>query len=435
MLPSRRRVLLCALLVVAAASPLAQSRHPNALVIVLDDISARDLPGLPLPALEEFGRRGVVFQRAYAMPVCYPARRTMLSGEIWPDRRGGVPCEPSTIPGPGLGDLPLPELFRGAGYQTAGFGKWHLGAAPGGLDWPQAPAVHGFDTWRAGIPANVYRCLDDGRMGNYRFWERMDDGHLSVSSTYQTQALVDAFLGWWPRARGPRMGWVAVQAAHEPFHRPIAEFLPPDYPPTPNIRAKFEATVVSADVALERMLAAVDLNRTYVVVLADNGTPPDVAPDPNKAKGTTFERGVHVPMAIAGPGIRPGVSQSPVHIVDVFETLRELCGLDRRTPVRDSVSLVPCLSDPSYRPRPYVFVQLEDDLAVISTRFKLREKAGVQAFYDLAADPLEEHPIPLDDSKLATTIAKHRTWLDSERRPVAPPDDAERDAAGPLRED
>jgi len=404
--------LLYALLLSWPAPQGTSVRAPSAVVIVLDDISALDLPGLPLPSLARLAAKGVVFERAYGQPVCHPARRTILSGEVWPNRAGSIPCEP--IPGtpPQVGELPLPALFDAAGYQTAGFGKWHLGVNPTGAPWPSAPSAHGFQHWFAGIPANVELC--GGR--NYRTWLRMEEGRTFLFSGYHTQELLASFSSWWPLTRGPRMAWVAFQAAHEPFHRPPDALLPPGYPPTTGERAQFEAMIVSADTAVGELLRDIDLTTTYVVLVADNGTPESVAPDPLKAKQTTFEHGVHVPMIIAGPGVTPGHCTTPVSIVDVFETLRELCGLDRSLPVRDSVSLVPCLHDASFRPRRYAYAQLEDDLAVISQRFKLREKAGVQSFYDLRLDPDEERPIPLDDPSYARAIALHRRWIEQNRR-------------------
>jgi arylsulfatase A-like enzyme len=387
-------------------------RSPSVIVFVLDDVGALDLAPLQLPVVRELARRGVSFTRAYGMPVCYPARRTMLSGEVWPDQRGGVPCTASPIPGPGLGDLPLPALFQGAGFQTGGFGKWHLGAHPDHEPYARAPFAHGFDVWRAGVPANVEIC--GGR--NYRIWTRMEDGELFPFGGYHTQALVSSFGQWWTQTRGPKMAWVAFQAAHEPFHRPPDELLPPGYPPTPDTRSKFEAMIVSADIALGQMLAQVDLKQTYVILVGDNGTPESLAPDPLRAKTTTYERGLRIPLIIAGPGVRPGVCDAVVHSSDVFETLRVLCRLDRSQPARDSVSLVPCLTNTALRPRDHVFVEYNDELCVVSARYKLREEAGVQAFYDLALDPLEDEPLPLDDPALAPLIAQHRAWLEAGRR-------------------
>src|SRR3954466_11628370 len=41
------------------------------------------------------------------------------------------------------------ELFKGAGYATAIYGKWHLGSAPQSL-----PTAHGFDEFY-GIPPDI----------------------------------------------------------------------------------------------------------------------------------------------------------------------------------------------------------------------------------------------------------------------------------------
>jgi arylsulfatase A-like enzyme len=391
-----------------AAAPPA----PEVVVFVLDDISTFDLAGLPLPNLKGLAARGVLFERAYGAPVCHPARRTMLSGEVWTHKDGSIPCEPHNGEPPPLGALPLAQLFADAGYLTMGFGKWHLGEDPLAGPWEYAPFSHGFEHWFAGLGANVERC--GGR--HYRLWQRFEEGTSGFVHSYQTLDVLDSFATLYPPQRGPRFAWVALQAAHEPFHRPPDRLLPPGYPDTPDARAQYESMIVSADVALGEMLAVLDLDRTLVVVVADNGTPPDVAPDRDKAKTTTFERGVRVPMVIAGPGVVPGTVRTPVHIADLFETLRERCGLDRTHAVRDAVSLVPCLTDAHHQPRQHVFVGLDDDLAVVTQRFKLREKAGVEAFYDLALDPREEAPLPLDAPRYRPIIAALRRLLAAERR-------------------
>lgn len=411
-------ILLSALVAVPGSAPQQPAAlrvpapPPDVALFVLDDMSTDDLVGLELPALESLARRGVRFERAYGLPVCHPARRSLLSGELWTHNNASNPCNPGNHEGPQIGDLPLPQLFLSAGFETAGFGKWHLGEHPLGEPWPTAPFAHGFRHWFAGVPANVELC--GGR--NYRRWVRMEEGLTSFEATYQTSAIVSTFHSFWSAQRGPRFAYVAFQSAHEPFHRPPPELLPPNYPPTPDPRSQYEAMIVSADMALGQMLADIDLARTYVVVLGDNGTPESLAPDPLKAKQTTFERGIHVPMVIAGPGVNPGVSRSVVHAVDVFATLQELYGLAPGLHPRDGISLVPILRNAAQRTRTHVFVQYRDELVAVSARFKLREKAGVQAFYDLEADPLEEHPLALDDPDFRHEIAQHRLWLEAGRR-------------------
>ena len=57
-----------------------------------------------------------------------------------------VPGSPSTL---SKGAVTMGELFKGAGYATAIFGKWHLGAEPQSL-----PTAHGFDEFY-GIPPDI----------------------------------------------------------------------------------------------------------------------------------------------------------------------------------------------------------------------------------------------------------------------------------------
>ena len=125
---------------------------------------------------------------------------------------------------------------------------------------------------------------------------------------------------------------------------------------------------------------------TFVILLGDNGTPQEVAPVPDHAKRTVFERGVRVPLILAGPGLRPGVDSRLAHVVDLFPTLVE--GLRLGRPELDGQSLFG-------RPRDYVYVQTRAGglWAVIEERWKLISDGGVEELYDLVNDPLEQHPL------------------------------------------
>jgi len=93
--------------------------------------------------------------------------------------------------------------------------------------------------------------------------------------------------------------------------------------------------VSSADIALGQILSSLSpevMARTTVIVLGDNGTAgPGVRPpgDPQQAKATLFEGGIHVPLVIAGPTVgAPGrVVQNPVSHVDLFTTIAALAGI------------------------------------------------------------------------------------------------------------
>jgi arylsulfatase A-like enzyme len=148
--PSRRRsgyglaLVLAGLLsgvALAAAEP--EPRRPDIAILLTDQQSGDALgcagtPGLRTPAIDALAKEGVRFTHAFcATPQCSPSRAALVTGR-YPHRAGvignvqdraGVP--PAGMSGPLDPKLPnLGSLFRTAGYQTAYFGKWHLGGEP-----------------------------------------------------------------------------------------------------------------------------------------------------------------------------------------------------------------------------------------------------------------------------------------------------------------
>ena len=78
----------------AAWAPQArcESRPPNIVFVLADDISAKDLRcynpnGIKLPTIEKLAREGVQFQTAWAAPVCGPTRAILQTGK-YPFRQG-----------------------------------------------------------------------------------------------------------------------------------------------------------------------------------------------------------------------------------------------------------------------------------------------------------------------------------------------------------
>ena len=84
------------------------------------------------------------------------------------------------------------------------------------------------------------------------------------------------------------------------------------------------------------------LENTVVVFTSDHG---EMLGDHGMyTKSVAYEGASHIPLVIAGPGVRSGaVSQALVGLIDLNPTVCELAGLDRQ-PGIDAVSLVPVLS-------------------------------------------------------------------------------------------
>lgn len=114
----------------------AQKKHdnsakPNILIIHVDDLGYHDLSihGSKIyqtPNIDKLASESVQFENAYAnYPRCVPSRYSMMTGN-YPVQNGDVPDD-----GFEINSIPNNKNFvkniKEAGYQTAYFGKWHLG--------------------------------------------------------------------------------------------------------------------------------------------------------------------------------------------------------------------------------------------------------------------------------------------------------------------
>jgi len=123
-------------------------KRPNIIYILADDVGWGELGwqgggkhrGTPTPELDRMAQEGMRFWSAYAEPSCTPSRiaintgrhpvRTGLLSVLWPGQTEGLSAEEKTVA----------EVLSDAGYNTAMWGKWHLGDLP-----EHAPENQGYD--------------------------------------------------------------------------------------------------------------------------------------------------------------------------------------------------------------------------------------------------------------------------------------------------
>ncbi len=386
-------------------------QEKNVLVILLDDVAQVDLDEVVVdgwaPNISALAAGGIVFRNAFANPVCSPSRRSLHDGR-WYFDESGVGCDPLPGAEPPLADVLIGDLTTSHGLTSALFGKWHLGGDPYGLAWQKAPLAHGYSLWQ-GTPGNVNSCGGSA----YNLWVFADRGRSSLTTQYNPGVIEDRLVSWWDANRGPKFALWSMSLAHSRFHQPPVAFQPPGYPrPDPNDdRELFLAMIAAIDVQVGRVLAHVDLASTLVILLGDNGTPQQVAPDPDRAKVSTFERGIRVPFLMAGAGLPAGVSNRLVHIVDVLPTVAHYLGAPPPAGI-DGLSVV--------GKRQHAFVicgqgggpTVPGDWCARTPRFKLR-RTGIapamsEEFYDLANDPDEAAPLPADAFPALRTYLRAR---------------------------
>ena len=132
-----------------AQDPLPRPK-PNIVFMLVDNLGYGDVGaygggavrGMPTPRLDQLAAEGMRLTNFNVEPECTPSRSALMTGRM-PIRSGT-----SRVPLPGLPqgltpwEYTLPELLRDAGYQSAMYGKWHLGDREG-----RYPTNQGFDEW------------------------------------------------------------------------------------------------------------------------------------------------------------------------------------------------------------------------------------------------------------------------------------------------
>ncbi|HEU5315214.1 MAG TPA: sulfatase [Chloroflexota bacterium] len=189
----------------------SQTRRPNILFIMSDDHAAHAISAYgsrinQTPHLDRIAQGGMRLDACLCTnSICAPSRASILTGTY--SHVNGVLTLREGLDS-SREDLPnVAKLLRGAGYQTAIFGKWHLGHQP-----ENHPV--GFDTWRV-LPGQ-------GKYHDPDFWEMPDAEHPEAyRKTYQGYAtdLITDFSLDWLRARDRNRPYF-LMLHHKAPHRP-----------------------------------------------------------------------------------------------------------------------------------------------------------------------------------------------------------------------
>jgi len=122
---------------IAIAIRSADAKKPNVLVIFADDVGTGDVPGywnsnkVDMPNLESLVAEGTTFTDAYSTPLCAPSRYMFLSGNY--PYRGKFPGSVWQFNYQAGSQFyieqqkSLAQLLQENDYDTAVFGKWHVG--------------------------------------------------------------------------------------------------------------------------------------------------------------------------------------------------------------------------------------------------------------------------------------------------------------------
>lgn len=192
----------------------------NVLFILCDDhrfdcFGAAGHPFLETPHIDAMAREGAMLTHAYVTTsLCSPSRASILTGQYAHNHRvvdNYHPVDPNLVF--------FPQQMQEAGYETAFFGKWHMG---GHIDDPQ----RGFDHWIAFKGQGTY--WPDGHGTTREVPQTTYDG-FNINGKrvdqkgYITDELTDYAIDWLDDRQSDKPFFMYV--SHKAVH---ADFVPAD---------------------------------------------------------------------------------------------------------------------------------------------------------------------------------------------------------------
>lgn len=185
---------------------------PMNVVFILSDDHRYDVmsflghPWVETPAMDAMARDGVYFEQAIVTTsLCSPSRASILTGQYM-HNHGVVDNNVLTKPG----TIFFPQYLQAAGYQTAYFGKWHMG---GHSDAPRP----GFDKWVSFRGQGHYYPPE-----NRPKWSLNIDGQSVPQKGYITDELTDYAIEWLDdsvkKSDKPFFMYLSHKGVHGMFH-------------------------------------------------------------------------------------------------------------------------------------------------------------------------------------------------------------------------
>ncbi|MVA75867.1 sulfatase-like hydrolase/transferase [Auraticoccus sp. F435] len=208
----------------------APAGAPNVVVVLVDDLGYADTAPyggeIETPHLAQLAAEGVQLTGYHTLPLCSPARASLLTGVN--AHRAGFAYPANSDPGHPAFDFRLPddaptlaESFRASGYATFAVGKWHLAGdrlLHDAADKSSWPLQRGFDRYFGSLEGFTslhapHRLVWDN--SPYEVDSYPDGYYLTDELTDRAVGMIRALRS--SDARKPFFLWFAHHAVHGPI--------------------------------------------------------------------------------------------------------------------------------------------------------------------------------------------------------------------------
>ncbi|TWT80760.1 Arylsulfatase [Planctomycetes bacterium CA13] len=398
------------------------AKPPNVILVMTDDLGYGDVaahgnPIIRTPCIDELFRQSIRLTDFHVDPTCAPTRAALMTGKyahrarVWHTVRGGNHLRAS--------ETTMADIFKHNGYDTAIFGKWHLGA-----NYPYRPMDRGFDEWLG---------LGDGgtNTSDCYFWnDRVNDtywhnGEREYREGFNPDTFFNAAKDFLENHEGdnPFFIYLPTYVPHKPYTFPNAEFH--KYYMEQGVEkelAAFFASIERVDWNLGQLRQVLKdaglAENTILIFMTDNGSShgrESFNAGMSGGKGSTNEGGHRVPCFIHWPAGELGAPRDiptlTAHI-DLLPTLADLCGMKLPKPIDfDGRSLVPLVrGDTGNWPARTLVVEKQRQVeynrvynAIMTQQWRL---LGHNKLYDIQKDPGQKTNVAKDHLEVVERLIK-----------------------------
>ncbi|MGE8381807.1 MAG: sulfatase-like hydrolase/transferase, partial [Sphingobacterium sp.] len=199
-----------------AGTVLAQSKKPNIILILADDLGYSDLGAygseIATPNLDRLANEGIRLRQFYNNSICAPTRASLITGQY--QHKAGVGYFSNDLGLPAYQgyinaeSLTIAEVLRSNGYITATSGKWHVSGKGKSLPWDR-----GFDL----VFPREEKNADSGAP---TFNKATDSSGYPLESSFSTELINRAAEGFLDQIKGqdkPFFLYLAHTAPHWPL--------------------------------------------------------------------------------------------------------------------------------------------------------------------------------------------------------------------------
>ena len=329
---------------------------PNVIFILTDDQGYGDLgiygaSDISTPHLDSIAKEGAYFTSYYStQPVCSASRASILTG-CYPDRLGVYNAySPGSKVGLNPDETTIAELLKAKGYNTATFGKWHLGDAP-----KFHPLKQGFDEYFGILYSNDMwpKHPQQGIVFNFpeiKLYENETPLRVIEDQTFLTGTLTNKAIDFIKKNNNNPF---FIYLAHPQPHVPL--FASKNFKNTQK-RGLYGDVINEIDNSVGRILNTLKNegleDNTIIIYTSDNGPWLSYGGHSGSSgifregKGTNWEGGHRVPGIVYYPNkIAPNTRiDAPAMGIDWLPTIASFTGSELPKKKIDGASLVPLLT-------------------------------------------------------------------------------------------